>query len=239
MDQVIPVMEMEIVSKKLQVSLHHKFAQVELTVMEMEIVFQIQFQYLVPMDGNLMDKVDVFHWLLLNLPKFHHQDAQIVLLQMELEDAFQDQSCLQYHAQLVSWVTEMETAFLCHQLSQLFHQVPQVHAHAKVLLMNYNQKYQFYKQQLHNSHYQLLNHKLPSDHQIQHPVLQVETQISKLKLKYMPKSLFNSKGKVKTKIETKNEWVIDLLIYCIMVFCLGNTKQNLILKIIFYKSLIL
>jgi len=54
-------MEMEIVSKKLQVSLHHKFAQVELTVMEMEIVFQIQFQYLVPMDGNLMDKVDVFH----------------------------------------------------------------------------------------------------------------------------------------------------------------------------------
>ena len=60
-DRDIPVMEMEIVSKKLQVSLHHKFAQVELTVMEMEIVFQIQFQYLVPMDGNLMDKVDVFH----------------------------------------------------------------------------------------------------------------------------------------------------------------------------------
>jgi len=60
-DQDIPVMEMEIVFKKLQVSLHHKFAQAELTVMEMEIVFQIQFQYLVLMDGNQMDKVDVFH----------------------------------------------------------------------------------------------------------------------------------------------------------------------------------
>lgn len=60
-DQDIPVMEMEIVFKKLQVSLHHKFAQAELTVMEMEIVFQIQFQYLVQMDGNQMDKVDVFH----------------------------------------------------------------------------------------------------------------------------------------------------------------------------------
>ena len=189
---------MEIVFKKLQVSLHHKFAQAELTVMEMEIVFQIQFQYLVQMDGNQMDKVDVFHWQLIHQPKLHHQDVQIVLPQMVLEDAFQDQSWLQYHVQLVSWVTETETAFLCHQQSQLFHQVPQVHAHAKVLLMNYNQKYQFYKQLLHNSHYQLLNHKLPSDHQIQHPVLQAETQISKLKLKYMPKSLFNLKVKEKT-----------------------------------------
>ena len=60
-DQDIPVMEMEIVFKKLQVSLHHKFAQVELIVMEMEIVFQIQFQYHVQMDGNLMEMVDVFH----------------------------------------------------------------------------------------------------------------------------------------------------------------------------------
>jgi hypothetical protein len=101
----------------------------------------------------------------------------------------------------------METAFLCHQQSQLFHQVPQVHAHAKVLLMNYNQKYQFYKQLLLNSHYQLLNHKLPSDPQIQLPVLQAETQISKLKLKYMPKSLSNLKVKEKThkKTKTKNE----------------------------------
>jgi hypothetical protein len=54
-------MEMETVFKKLQVSLHHKFAPAELTVMEMEIVFQIQLQYLVLMDGNLMDKVDAFH----------------------------------------------------------------------------------------------------------------------------------------------------------------------------------
>jgi hypothetical protein len=54
-------MEMETVFKKLQVSLHHKFAQAELTVMEKEIVFQIQLQYLVLMDGNQMDKVDVFH----------------------------------------------------------------------------------------------------------------------------------------------------------------------------------
>ena len=61
MDQDILVMEMETVFKKLQVSLHHKFVQAELTVMEMEIVFQIQFQYLVQMDGNQMDKVDVFH----------------------------------------------------------------------------------------------------------------------------------------------------------------------------------
>jgi hypothetical protein len=60
-DQDILVMEMETVFKKLQVSLHHKFAQAELTVMEMEIVFQIQLQYLVLMDGNLMDKVDAFH----------------------------------------------------------------------------------------------------------------------------------------------------------------------------------
>jgi len=29
--------------------------------MEKEIVFQIQLQYLVLMDGNQMDKVDVFH----------------------------------------------------------------------------------------------------------------------------------------------------------------------------------
>lgn len=143
--------------------------------MEMEIVFQIQFQFLVQMDGNQMEKVDVYHWQQIHQPKFHHQDVQIVLHQMEQEDVFQDQSCLQYHVQQVSWAMETEIAFLCQHQYQLFHQLPQVHAHAKVQLMNYNQKYQFFKQLLLNNHFQLLNHKLLSDHQIQHPALQVET----------------------------------------------------------------
>jgi hypothetical protein len=60
-DLDMPVMEMEIVSKKLQALLHHKFAQVEHTVMEMEIAFQIQYQFLAQMDGNQMDKLDVYH----------------------------------------------------------------------------------------------------------------------------------------------------------------------------------
>jgi hypothetical protein len=57
----MPVMEMEIASKKLQASLYHKFAQVEHAVMEMEIAFQIQYQFLAQMDGNQMDKLDVYH----------------------------------------------------------------------------------------------------------------------------------------------------------------------------------
>ena len=61
MDQDILVMEMEIVFKILQALLLHKFAQVEHTVTEMEIVSQIQYQFLAQVDGNQMDKVDVFH----------------------------------------------------------------------------------------------------------------------------------------------------------------------------------
>ena len=193
------------------------------------------------MDLKQTDKVDVFHWPQIHLQPMNLQDAQTVLFQTETEDVSHQLLKKLPNAPLATWVTETETA------SQYHHQWPQSHhhlqvlAHAKVQLMNYNQKYQFYKQLLHSSHYQLLNHKLPLDHQIQHPVLQVETRISKLKLKYMPKSLFNLKEKEKThwKTKTKNEWAIDLLIYCIMRFCLGNTKQNRILKIIFYKSLIL
>lgn len=41
-DQDIPVMEMEIVSKKLHPLLPHQFAQLVNTVMEKETVFQIQ-----------------------------------------------------------------------------------------------------------------------------------------------------------------------------------------------------
>jgi hypothetical protein len=48
-----------------------------------------------------------------------------------------------------------------------------------VQLMNYNQKYQFFKQLLLNNHFQLLNHKLLSEHQTKHPALQVETQTFK------------------------------------------------------------
>ena len=39
----------------------HKYALLDKLVMEMEIVYQIQLRLLVLVDGNLMDKVDVFH----------------------------------------------------------------------------------------------------------------------------------------------------------------------------------
>lgn len=173
--------------------------------MEMVIAFQTQLLSLVQMDGNQMDKEDVFHWQLLLQLKFHHQDVQIVLLLMEQEDAFQDQSCLQYHVQQVSWAMETEIAYLCQHQSQLSHQLLQVHAHAKEQSMNYNQKYQFFKQLLLNNHFQLLNLKLHLEHQVQHPALQVDTQTFKLKQKYKPKSLFKLKGKEKTPTNKKNE----------------------------------
>ena len=172
-------MEMEIVSKILQVLLLHKFAQVVHTVTEMETVSQNQFQFHAQVDGNLIHKVDVFHWLLILQLKFQLQDAQTVLHQMEQEDVFHVQYYHQSHALQVSWVTEMETVSLCQHQFQLFHQLLQVLAHAKVQLMNYNKKSQFCKQLLLLNHSQLLNHKQLSDHQIQYPVPQVEIQIFK------------------------------------------------------------
>lgn len=85
-------MDMEIVFKILQVLLLHKFVQVDNTAMEMEIVFQIQFKFHARVDGKVMEKVDVFHYLQIHLLKSPHlQDVQEVKNQMEKEDVFLSQ----------------------------------------------------------------------------------------------------------------------------------------------------
>jgi len=85
-------MDLEIVFKILQVLLHHKFVQVDNIAMEMVIVFQIQYKFLVRVDGKVMGMEDVFHYLQINLLRSPHpQDVQAVKNQMEKEDVFQSQ----------------------------------------------------------------------------------------------------------------------------------------------------
>jgi hypothetical protein len=60
--QDMKAMEMEIVSQFLQVYLlFHHLVQLQIIVMVKETVSPLNIQFNVQMDGNLMDKVDVFH----------------------------------------------------------------------------------------------------------------------------------------------------------------------------------
>lgn len=77
--------------------------------MEKEIVSQLMSKLAVQMDGNQTDKEDVSHWHQILHQQLNPHNAQTVLLQTETEDV--SQKTFQFHAQLVTWVTETETAF--------------------------------------------------------------------------------------------------------------------------------
>jgi hypothetical protein len=64
-------MDMETATKIIQALSLCKLVQAENTVMEMETVCQIQFLFLVKVDGKVMEKVVVFHYLQIHQPKFH------------------------------------------------------------------------------------------------------------------------------------------------------------------------
>ena len=77
--------------------------------MEKEIVSQLMSKLAVQMDGNLTDKEDAYHWQQILHQQLNPHNAQTVLFQTETEDVSQE--TFQSHAQLVTWVTETETAF--------------------------------------------------------------------------------------------------------------------------------
>ena len=79
------------------------------TVMEKEIVSQILSQYNVRMDLKLTDKEDVSHWYQILYQQLNPHNAQTVLFQTETEIV--SHQTFQPHAELVTWVTETETAF--------------------------------------------------------------------------------------------------------------------------------
>ena len=79
------------------------------TVMEKEIVSQILSKLPVQMDLKLTDKEDVSHWYQILQQQLNPHNAQTVKFQTETEDV--SQQTFQSHAQLVTWVTETETAF--------------------------------------------------------------------------------------------------------------------------------
>jgi hypothetical protein len=178
------------------------------------------------MDGKQTDKVDVFHCPQIQHKPLKIQYAKKVLFQTETEDV--SHLIFQPNAQLATWVTETETASKCHhQCPPPQHQL-QVLAHAKVQLMNYNQKSQFCKPPLLINHSHLLNHKQPGENQIQH---QVETQIFKSKLMSMPRNFFNLRVRIKmlTKTRTKRWSEINIIYWNHIEICLGNTRKNLLL----------
>jgi hypothetical protein len=90
-------MDMETAPKILQALSLRKLVQVDNTVMEMETVCQIQFLFLVKVDGKVIMKVVVFHYPQIHQPKFHlHKDVQMVNNQTEQEVVSQCQCS--YHA---------------------------------------------------------------------------------------------------------------------------------------------
>jgi len=181
------------------------------------------------MGGKLMDKVDVFHWSQIHTKLSHLQDAQTALLQTETEDVSQDLFYKMSFAPLASWVTETETASQYHNQWPKFHHHLQALAHAKVQLMNYNKKSQFYKLPSLINHSHLLNHKQLSDkHHLQH---QVDIQIFKSKLMSMPRNFFNLRERIKTlrKTRTKRWSEINIINWNHIEIFLGNTRKILLL----------
>jgi hypothetical protein len=78
------VMDMETVYKTLLALSLHKFVLADITVMEMEIVFQIQFLLHARVDGKVMGKEVVFHCHQIHQHRFYLlKDVQIVNNQME------------------------------------------------------------------------------------------------------------------------------------------------------------
>ena len=111
--------------------------------MEQEIVFQLLYIFHVQLVMNQMDKEDVFQkfqLVILHLHHLQHQNVHLVRLQMDKEDVYQLQLNLQLHVLLDIWVMDKEIVFLYQHQFQLFQQILQVPAHAKVLLMNYKLK---------------------------------------------------------------------------------------------------
>ena len=91
-------MEMATAYQTHQMFPFHKYALQDKLVMEMEIVYQIQLLLLVLVDGNLMDKVDVFHLQMIQQVKLaHHHVVQKVNNLMAMEVVCHKQ--LIYHAQ--------------------------------------------------------------------------------------------------------------------------------------------
>ena len=113
------------------------------------------------MDMKLTDKEDVSHWYQILHKQLKTHNAQTVLFQTETEIV--SHQTFQSHAELVTWVTETETAFKYHHQYPNPHQMPQVHAHAKEQLMNYKQKSQYCKLPLLIYHSLSLNHKQPTE----------------------------------------------------------------------------
>ena len=77
--------------------------------MEKEIVSQLVSKLAVQMDLKLTDKEDVSHWHQILHQQLNPHNAQTVLFQTETEIV--SHKAFQPHAELVTWVTETETAF--------------------------------------------------------------------------------------------------------------------------------
>jgi len=77
--------------------------------MEKEIVSQLMSKLIVQMDMKLTDKEDVSHWYQILQQQLNPHNAQTVKFQTETEDV--SHQTFQSIAELVTWVTETETAF--------------------------------------------------------------------------------------------------------------------------------